>query len=269
MRRAFAIFLMYTILCWINVHSAAAQSKANPFDGRWSATVGPQGGCKFTSLLIIDVLGNSLVGYASNPVGVFPLTGKINFGGSGSFKIGAFVGAIRFSDHTFEAKYANNCGGRFATGIRKPPSEYFNNVARRAGDTAVAIPLLDQGDKYVAPILVNKTIMLRFVVDNGAPYVSIPEDIVATLIRAGTVDRADFLEGKISRLADGSAIPSTTFEVRSLTVDHTTVDNVLANVTPVGTDFVLGQSFLRRFSAWSIDSNNHKLILEKFPALAN
>jgi hypothetical protein len=96
-----------------------AQSITSPFDGRWSATVGSQGGCKFTSILIIDVVGSSLVGNATNPLGVFPLTGTIDQSGRGVFKIGSFVGTIRFSGTTFEANYANDCGGRFAIGAKR------------------------------------------------------------------------------------------------------------------------------------------------------
>ena len=152
MRRAVSTFLMSIILCWINVNIAAAQSNGNPFDGRWSATVGPQGGCKFTSLLIIDVVGSSLVGYASNPVGVFPLTGTINSGGNGSFKIGGFVGAISFSEHAFEARYANGCGGRFAVGVRNPPARSIaaappSNGIIKIDAAPVVVPLVDQGDR--------------------------------------------------------------------------------------------------------------------------
>ena len=149
MRRAVSIFLMSIILCWTNVNIAAAQSSASPFDGRWSATVGPQGGCKFTSLLIIDVLGHLLVGYASNPMGVFPLTGTIDSGGNGGFKKAGFVGTISFSGHRFEARYANNCGGRFAVGVKilgpqyccRPAFEW--NYRYSAGQ--VVVPLIDQG----------------------------------------------------------------------------------------------------------------------------
>jgi hypothetical protein len=95
---------------------ALAQAERSPFDGRWSATVGPQGGCNFTSLLTIEVVGSSLVGNATNPLGVFPLTGTVDPSGRGVFKIGAYAGTIRFSSTTFEANYANNCGGRFAVG---------------------------------------------------------------------------------------------------------------------------------------------------------
>ena len=93
--------------------------ESDPFNGRWSATVGPQGGCNFTSILILDVVGSSIVGNATNPLGVFPLSGTVNPNGEGVFKIGRFSGTIRFSGTKFEANYANDCGGRFATGSKR------------------------------------------------------------------------------------------------------------------------------------------------------
>ena len=99
--------------------SSLPQSRSGPFDGRWSATVGPQGGCNFTSTLILDVVGSSIVGNATNPFGVFPLTGTVDPSGRGLFKIGRFTGTIRFSGTKFEANYANDCGGRFAIGSKR------------------------------------------------------------------------------------------------------------------------------------------------------
>jgi hypothetical protein len=99
--------------------NGALEQRTGQFDGRWSATVGPQGYCKFTSVLVLDVVGSSIVGNATNPFGVFPLTGYVGPDGRGTFKIGKFVGTIRFSSNSFEANYANDCGGRFAMGTRR------------------------------------------------------------------------------------------------------------------------------------------------------
>ena len=274
MRRAVAISLMCAVICWTNVNIAAAQSSASPFDGRWSATVGPQGGCKFTSLLIIDVLGTSLVGYASNPMGVFPLTGTIDSGGNGGFKIGAFVGTISFSGHTFEAKYANNCGGRFAAGVKNPPAHGMAAAPSPNGIISIntgpiVVPLVDQDNLYVAPVLINKAITLNFFVDSGASDISVPKDVVRTLERAGTISAADDM-GEVSvTIANGATVRSRMFQIHSLTVGDTTVENLLGSEASSEAPLLLGQSFLRRFKSWAIGNNNHQLILGKFSALAN
>jgi len=89
------------------------------FDGLWSATVGPQGSCSFTSVLALKVSGPTISGSATNPWGVFPLAGTVAPSGEGTFKIVSYGGIIRFSGNTFEANYANDCGARHARGYRE------------------------------------------------------------------------------------------------------------------------------------------------------
>ena len=98
---------------------SADQPTNGPFDGVWTATVGPQGGCEFTSVLSFQVAGSVISGSATNPLGAFPLTGKVEPSGEGVFKIVAYSGIIRFSGNRFEANYANDCGARFALGFRQ------------------------------------------------------------------------------------------------------------------------------------------------------
>jgi hypothetical protein len=74
--------------------------------------------CDFPSHLTIDVAGRSLSGYATNSAGQFSLSGTVDSDGTGTFKIGAFEGKIKFSGDTFEANYANDCGPRHAIGAR-------------------------------------------------------------------------------------------------------------------------------------------------------
>jgi len=111
--------LLACAICCVGATDVMAQSRSGPFDGRWSATVGPQGACNFISILILDVVGSSIVGNATNPLGIFPLAGSVDPDGRGSFKIGRFVGTVRFSGTNFETNYANDCGGRFAIGSRQ------------------------------------------------------------------------------------------------------------------------------------------------------
>ena len=49
---------------------------------------------------------------------------------------------------------------------------------------ATLIPVKAQGGgTYVVPVLINKAITLNFVIDSGASDVSIPADVVLTLVR--------------------------------------------------------------------------------------
>ena len=44
-----------------------------------------------------------------------------------------------------------------------------------------------EGGVYVVPVLINNAITLDFIVDSGAADVSIPADVVMTLMRTGTI----------------------------------------------------------------------------------
>jgi predicted aspartyl protease len=126
---------------------------------------------------------------------------------------------------------------------------------------ASLIPLKEKGGTYVVPVLINKAITLNFVIDSGASDVSIPADVVLTLVRSGTLQRSDFIGTKTYRLADGSTVPSTTFRIRSLTMNNIVIENVTGSIAPVAGELLLGQSFLNRFKSWSIDNAKQALVL--------
>ena len=128
--------------------------------------------------------------------------------------------------------------------------------------SAVAIPLQKEGGTFVVPVLINNAITLNFVVDSGAADVSIPADVVSTLIRTGTLQQSDFIGERIYVLADGSKVPSMTFRIRSMRVGDRVVENVTGSVAPLEGSLLLGQSFLGRFKSWSIDNNKKALLLE-------
>ena len=83
-----------------------------------------------------------------------------------------------------------------------------------------------------------------------------------TLVRTGTLKDDDFIGKETYQLADGSTVPSAKFRIKALKVGNKTVENVKAAITPVQGDLLLGQSFLNRFSSWSIDNKNHILVLK-------
>jgi hypothetical protein len=126
----------------------------------------------------------------------------------------------------------------------------------------IFVPLESEGGTYVVPVLINNAITLNFVVDSGATDVSIPADVVMTLVRTGTLKGDDFIGNQTYALADGSTVPSATFRIKSLTVGNKAVENVTAGIAPVQGTLLLGQSFLNRFSSWSIDNTKHALVLK-------
>ena len=128
--------------------------------------------------------------------------------------------------------------------------------------SALSIPLQKHGGTFVVPVLINNAITLNFVVDSGATDVSIPADVVTTLIQTGTLKQEDFLGEKTYKLSDGSKMPSQTFRIQSMRVGDRVIENVTAGVAPVQGILLLGQSFLRRLKSWSIDNENQALLLE-------
>ncbi len=112
------------------------------------------------------------------------------------------------------------------------------------GTSRSAIAMKNDGGTYTVPVLVNGAITLDFVIDSGASDVSIPADVVMTLIRTGTITSADFIGQKTYSLADGSTVPSTAFLLRSLKVGNKVITGVTASVAPVKGSLLLGQSFL-------------------------
>lgn len=105
-------------------------------------------------------------------------------------------------------------------------------------------------------------IPLNFIVDSGAADVSIPADVVLTLIRTGTIAQSDFIGAQTYTLADGSTTSSPTFRIRSLKVGDTVLQDVTGSVANQKGDLLLGQSFLGRFKSVSFNNTTHTLILE-------
>lgn len=137
------------------------------------------------------------------------------------------------------------------------------DFARTQQSNSTTVKMLDEGGTYVVPVLINNVITLKFVVDSGASDVSIPADVVSTLLRTGTIDKSDFIGAQTYELADGTRVPSVRFRLRSLKVGGLVIENVLAGVAPSEGSLLLGQSFLGRFKSWSMDNAAHALVLDK------
>lgn len=135
-------------------------------------------------------------------------------------------------------------------------------VSKPARDNRGFVPMLQERGVYSVPVLINNAITLNFVVDSGAADVSIPADVVTTLMRTGTITKSDFIDAKTYTLADGSTTSSRTFRIRSLKVGNIILQDVMGSVANREGDLLLGQSFLGRFKSWSIDNAKHALVLE-------
>jgi uncharacterized protein len=128
-------------------------------------------------------------------------------------------------------------------------------------DQTSIIRMEKEGGVYVVPVRFNDMITLSAIVDSGASDVSVPADVVLTLMRTKTITDQDFLGEKTYVLADGSNLPSQQFRIRSLKVGDKTIENVVAGIASAKGDILLGQSFLSKFKSWSFDNEQHTLVL--------
>jgi hypothetical protein len=94
-----------------------------------------------------------------------------------------------------------------------------------------------------------------------ASTITVSSDVVSTLMRMGSLKKSDFRGSKTYVLADGSSVTSETFTIKFLRVGGALVENVEASVAPTAGPLLLGQTFLQRFKAWTIDNSKHELLL--------
>jgi hypothetical protein len=138
------------------------------------------------------------------------------------------------------------------------PGTRFNLPA-----TTLSIALRPVGGILAVPVLLNGTVSANFVVDSGAAYVSIPDNIIQALRTAGKLSDADFVGEASGKLADGSVIKSKVLVLRQLVVGNRVLENIRAIAAPAKGLPLLGQSFLQRFNSWSIDNDRKVLLLQE------
>jgi hypothetical protein len=106
-------------------------------------------------------------------------------------------------------------------------------TTRSLPDHPSEITLQSRGGTLFVPVAINDALTLSFIVDSGASDVSIPADVVLTLIRTGTLREGDFLGRQTYRLADGSRVPSVTFRIRVLRIGTREIRDVIPTALSV------------------------------------
>jgi predicted aspartyl protease len=119
------------------------------------------------------------------------------------------------------------------------------------------------GDTYRVPVRINDTITLPFLLDTGASDLVIPADVALTLIRAGALASGDFIGRSRYLLANGSEDVSDLVVLREVKVGEHVVRNVTASISPPRGEPLLGQSFLSKFGAVTLDYKRLMLILSR------
>jgi hypothetical protein len=106
---------------------------------------------------------------------------------------------------------------------------------------------------------------IPFIIDSGASDVSIPADVMLTLVRTETLKDSDFIGSQTYKLADGSTTPSLRFIIRKLKIGNQTIENVTAQISDIKGLPLLGQSFLSKFQSWTLDNSRRVLVLNQPP----
>ena len=118
---------------------------------------------------------------------------------------------------------------------------------------------------FMLPVWINDAVTVPFVLDSGAAEVAITEDVFSTLRRTGTMKDSDFVGTGTYTLADGSITSSARYVLHKMSVGNHVITDVVANVVSAKGDPLLGQSFLSKLPAWTIDNNRHMLVLDDQP----
>jgi clan AA aspartic protease (TIGR02281 family) len=124
------------------------------------------------------------------------------------------------------------------------------------------VQLVSHGGTFSVAVRLNDSISLNFILDTGATDVAIPADVVSTLLRTGTLTERDFVGRVTYVMADGSKLPSLRFVLREVRVGNQSARNVVASVSPIRGDPLLGQSFLSRLPPWTIDYRRNALVID-------
>jgi clan AA aspartic protease (TIGR02281 family) len=125
---------------------------------------------------------------------------------------------------------------------------------------AETIELVREHGVFMVPVRINDAVTIPFVLDSGATYVSVPEDLYKTLLRTRTVTESDFREPGMYVTADGSKHMAQRFILHEVRVGDRVVKDVVASVAPDKADPLLGKSFLGTLPRWAIDNTLHTLV---------
>jgi predicted aspartyl protease len=111
--------------------------------------------------------------------------------------------------------------------VQRPKQQRSLSPAWDTKSTPFMVAMENVGGVYQVPIRINDTITLDAIVDSGATDVSIPADVVLTLMRSKTISSEDFMGSQTYMLADGTKVPSQRFKIKSLKVGNKTLENVI------------------------------------------
>jgi aspartyl protease family protein len=101
-----------------------------------------------------------------------------------------------------------------------------------------------------------------FVLDTGASEISISQNVENELISKNLLQKMDYVEPALYKIADGSIVLCRRVKLKQVKVGNIIVKNVIASIGVSETPLLLGKNFLDNFQKWSIDNKTKILTLE-------
>jgi hypothetical protein len=127
-----------------------------------------------------------------------------------------------------------------------------------APSSGLIVPLTSDGmgGHMIDVILGDKPVSM--VLDTGASFVQIPEDIAYPLLKSGGGSIVGMVNATI---ADGSQHSEPKMIIFKLIIGGKILYNVEASISPSGSMSLLGTNVLNQFGKYSVDAKNNQLIL--------
>lgn len=145
----------------------------------------------------------------------------------------------------------------------KANSNNTNKKALVEGPASEELPILPLNKVSRVKVQMG-TIEKYFTVDSGAEDVFISADLERQLLMDNQIDGQNYLSDKTYLLADGQAVNCRRFVLPQMEIGSFKVHDVTIAVSDNNNAYLLlGQSFLNKFSKWSLDNRKQVLHLEK------
>jgi clan AA aspartic protease (TIGR02281 family) len=155
----------------------------------------------------------------------------------------------------------SGCGLPYSTGggpAVAPAPAHAPMTTPKTGATEIA--LTGNGGSHYVNGTVNGA-AVQFILDTGADFTAIPLHFARQLAAQGRLSPADVRGVMNFGMANGSTQKAIVITLSSVSIGGRTVHNVIAAVNPVGSDPLLGQSFLQNMGSYTIDNRRNVLIL--------
>ena len=142
------------------------------------------------------------------------------------------------------------------------PWNFKKDISSSANKNIIEVLLFDHNG--VSSIEVQLCgLKKRLIFDSGASEVSISQKTESELINLSMITKNDYLASGLYRIPDGSIISARRFVIPFIKVGDFKVSKVICSVNPSEDIELLGNSFLNKFSKWSIDNDKNTLVLTK------